>query len=269
MTKNLIFLQQASQMLCDTPKQGQFGFQPSATPVMEGIVNFHHDLFFFMIVIGTFVFWCLYQILINFSVLNKKYRWNVVQQTHNTLLEIIWTIIPVLILIAIAIPSVALLYAIEESPKSSVSVKIIGHQWYWSYEFGDYISTTDEGLIKGHINFDSFMVPTDQLTLYNEDTSLRLLEVDQQMYLPVKTHVRLLVTSADVIHSWAVPSLGIKIDACPGRLNLVKTFVKRPGTFYGQCSEICGVNHAFMPIAVHATTIENYSNWIFDKQNNN
>ena len=133
----------------------------------------------------------------------------------------------------------------------------MGHQWYWSYEYSDY--TTVEG--GESLNFDSYMIPDDDLTL----GSFRLLEVDNRIVLPVNTHIRVLVTAADVLHSWAIPSLGVKVDACPGRLNQVSLFMKREGVFYGQCSEICGVNHGFMPIVVQGVSLEQYIEWIQNK----
>lgn len=251
-----------SKISCDFPRSWQMGFQDPATPVMEGIINFHHDLFFFMIVIAIFVFWFLFNILYYFYFQKFTKTWRIVQRTHNTVLEVIWTIIPVLILIVVAIPSISLLYAIEESPKASVTLKVIGHQWYWSYEYGDYWYTNEKGKLVGGINYDSYMIPTKDLF----PGMLRLLDVDKGAVLPTGLHIRLMITSADVIHSWAIPSLGIKVDACPGRLNMAKTFIKRPGVFYGQCSEICGINHAFMPIVVQAVPVEEYKQWISFKQ---
>ena len=243
----------------------QLGFQIPATPVMEGIVNFHHDLFFFLVMICIFVVYLLFKCVALFNVNTNK---EPIVVTHAPLLEIIWTIIPALILIAIAIPSFSLLYSIDEVVQSAFSVKVIGHQWYWSYEF-----VNPEYILQGHsdkesnkilhleetpnkiFSYDSYMLPADAVA----DKYKRLLKVDNSLYLPVKTKVRLLMTSADVIHSWAVPALGIKLDACPGRLNQTSTFIKRSGNFYGQCSEICGVNHGFMPISVVA--LELFHEW--------
>lgn len=170
---------------------------------------------------------------------------------HNTKLEIIWTVIPTIILIFIAIPSFILLYSLDEVINPSVTLKAIGHQWYWSYEYSDYTENNS-------INFDSYMITENDL----EFGQFRLLEVDNRVILPVNTHVRVLVTAGDVLHSWAVPSMNIKADAVPGRLNQLTLFIKRPGVYYGQCSEICGVNHAFMPIVIEAVSLWNYSNWL-------
>lgn len=174
---------------------------------------------------------------------------------HGTAIEIIWTVIPSLILVVVALPSFALLYSIDEVIDPSVTVKCVGHQWYWSYEYSDFESKL------GTINFDSYMIPEDELEL----GELRLLEVDNRIVLPVQTHVRILVTAADVLHSWAVPSLGIKVDACTGRLNQTSLFALREGVFYGQCSEICGVGHGNMPIVVETVPVENYIAWVSEK----
>ena len=241
------------------PINYQIGFQIPASPVMEGIINFHHDLFFFLTAILFFVFYLFARCLILF---NKDVNLKPIIVTHAPLLEIIWTLIPALILVFVAIPSFSLLYSMDEIIEPLLTIKVIGHQWYWSYEFLDpnilfklYYESLDIDAkpikefkpLEVTCNFDSYMLTDDQLS---KENSLRLLEVDNKLYLPVETNVRLLITSADVLHSWAVPALGVKLDACPGRLNQTSLYIKRPGTFYGQCSEICGVNHGFMPIAV-------------------
>jgi len=242
----------------------QYGFQIPATPVMEGIINFHHDLFYFLTIIIIFVFYILYRCVIQFNIDENKQP---IIVTHAPILEIVWTIIPALILVLIAIPSFSLLYSIDEIITPLLTIKIIGHQWYWSYEYldadyyfndllfvdaikdlKDWFKEEDKDMT---IMYDSYMLSMDMLK-YKEQ---RLLAVDNKLYVPVESNVRLLVTSADVLHSWAVPALGIKLDACPGRLNQTSLFVKRPGTFYGQCSEICGINHGFMPIAVTALDV--------------
>ena len=170
-----------------------------------------------------------------------------------TLIELIWTITPALILIAIAFPSFRLLYLLDEVISPTITIKVVGHQWYWSYEYSDYVNESGES-----IEFDSYMIPESDLEL----GQFRLLDVDNNVIVPVDTHIRLIVTGADVIHSWAVPSLGIKIDAVPGRLNQTSILAERTGVFYGQCSEICGVWHGFMPIAVEAVSVQDYLAWI-------
>jgi len=235
---------------CDSAVNWQFGFQDPATPIAEGIIHFHHDLMVVMIGVVFFVGFILSRCLHHFNSVANPVAGKVV---HGTVIEVIWTIIPALILVTIAVPSFALLYAVDETVDPSLTLKVIGHQWYWSYEYSDV--TNDEG---DSIQFDSYLVDQSDLA----EGSLRLLEVDNRVVLPVNTHVRLLVTSADVLHCWTIPSFGVKMDACPGRLNQASVFVKREGTFYGQCSEICGTNHAFRPIAVDVTSLEDYVSWL-------
>ena len=171
--------------------------------------------------------------------------------THHTLVELVWTIIPSIVLFFIAYPSFALLYSLDEVVDTDYNVKIIGHQWYWSYEylFFDNYSSSFDMKIK---DFDSYMIVEEELNDIGFRGKFRLLNVDNPLYLPIDTSIRLIVTSADVLHSWAVPTLGLKIDAVPGRLNQAVIFLKRSGIFFGQCSEICGVNHGFMPVEIHA-----------------
>lgn len=237
----------------DAPEPWQIGFQDPATPVMQGIINLHHDIMFFLVFVVLFVSWMLVRTLYHF-----QYNRNPIPEyiVHGTLIEIVWTITPSIILMLIAIPSFALLYSMDEVVDPAVTVKAIGHQWYWSYEYSDYTNDVGEG-----IAFDSYMIPEDDLEL----GQLRLLEVDNRVVIPVNTHVRLIITAADVLHSWAVPSLGVKCDAVPGRLNQVSLFVKREGVFYGQCSELCGINHGFMPIVVEAVSLDDYISWISTK----
>ena len=237
---------------CDTAESWQIGIQDPATPCAEGMFFFHTFLVSIFCIVGVLVCWILYYILKNFkSDENKKLE----VFTHSSTLEIIWTFFPAVILLIIAVPSFSLLYSLDEILDPEISLKIIGHQWYWSYEISDF------SLINTDIEFDSYMINTDDLTL----GSFRLLEVDNRVILPIKTHIRLLITAADVLHCWAIPSFGIKVDACPGRLNQASLFIKREGTFYGQCSEICGVNHGFMPIVIKAVTPDIYSRWGIDK----
>jgi cytochrome c oxidase subunit 2 len=240
------FLQKS---FCDAPEPWQLYFQESATPTMDGIINLHNDIMAIIVFIGIFTFWMLGRTCYLFAAERNKVASKVV---HGTVIELVWTIIPSLILITIAIPSFALLYSMDEIIDPAMTLKVIGHQWYWSYEYSDYNSSEDDG-----IAFDSYMIAEDDLEL----GQLRLLEVDNRVILPVNTHVRVLITSTDVIHAWAIPSLGIKCDAYPGRLNQVNTFIKREGIFHGQCSELCGVNHGFMPIVVEAVSFKDYIAW--------
>jgi len=228
----------------------QISFQDPASPIMEGIIILHHDLMFILVIIGVLVSWLLLRTVYLFH--NSK---NFVSSTvtHGTVIEIIWTITPSIILMIIAIPSFALLYSIDEVVDPVVTFKVIGHQWYWSYEYSDYSDLNGDC-----ISFDSYMIADGDL----QKGQIRLLQVDYKVILPINTHIRALVTAADVLHSWAVPSLGIKMDACPGRLNQVSLFIKRTGNFYGQCSEICGIQHGFMPIHIESVCIDKYLKWI-------
>ena len=251
----------------------QINFQDPATPIAGRIIEIHNHVFFFLLVILVFVSWMIYKIFttfwvetasinlvssltpknkISFFQIRKVFALSNIHITHNTLIEVIWTLIPSFILIIIAIPSFGLLYAMDDIIDPEITLKTIGHQWYWSYEYSDYVNL---GL---KISFDSYMIPEAELTL----GQLRLLEVDNSIILPLGVYVRINVTSADVLHSWAVPSLGIKIDAVPHRINSGSIFLQRTGVFYGQCSEICGVNHGFMPIVVKSVSLDNYLNWI-------
>jgi cytochrome c oxidase subunit 2 len=238
----------------DSSENWQLNFQDPATPVMEGIINFHNDLMLILVSTVVFVLWMLYRCIYFFEK-NK----NPISQkfVHGTTIEIIWTCTPALILLFVAIPSFSLLYSMDEVIDPIMTLKVIGHQWYWSYEYSD----VENG--KDSIAFDSYMIQENDL----EKGQFRLLEVDNRVVLPIKTHIRLLITAADVLHSWAVPSLGIKLDACPGRLNQTSIFIKREGVFYGQCSEICGINHGFMPIVVEAVSLNDYTNWLEIKNN--
>ena len=243
----------------------QINFQDPATPIASRIIDIHHHVFFFLVIVLIFVLWLVYRILNSFwknlpdngsslskSELSTLSQLSWLKFSHNTTIEVIWTTIPSFILILIAIPSFGLLYAMDDIIDPEVTIKAIGHQWYWSYEYSDYVNTV------GKISFDSYMIPEEELSL----GQLRLLEVDNSVVLPVGTYIRVNVSAADVLHSWAVPSLGIKIDAVPHRINSGVIFLQRAGTFYGQCSEICGVNHGFMPIVVKAVSVPNYIKWI-------
>jgi cytochrome c oxidase subunit 2 len=244
----------------DVAEPWQLGFQDPATPTMEGIIDFHNNLMFFIVLIAIFTTWILGRCLHFYADYEYGAASNsreVAMFTHSTPLEIIWTIVPAVVLLFIAVPSFALLYSMDEMIDPALTFKVVGHQWYWSYEYSDY-ATLDGG---ESLNFDSYMLTLEDLTLGN----LRLLEVDSRIILPIRTHIRVIVTAADVLHSWAVPSFGIKVDACPGRLNQASLFIKREGTYYGQCSEICGVNHGFMPIVVKAVDLETYVSWVSSK----
>jgi len=237
---------------CDYSQKFQVSFQDPASPIMEGIIILHHDLLFIITVIGTSVSWILFRTVFLFHHTKNP---NPSKVSHGSTIEIIWTITPSLVLMILAVPSFALLYSMDEIIDPSITLKVIGHQWFWTYEYSDYVSKKNDKTIL----FDSYMIASDDL----KKGQLRLLEVDNKVVLPSKTHVRVLVTAADVLHSWSIPSLGVKIDACPGRLNQISLFIKREGTFYGQCSELCGINHGFMPIMIDCVSIEKYIKWVF------
>jgi cytochrome c oxidase subunit 2 len=241
-------------MFFDLPRNYQWNFQDPASPTMEGIIDLHHNVLFILIVIMGVVTYLLFAIMKDASILwmfPTKTRVKRQQQylyfngiIHGTVLEIVWTIIPSLILFIVAIPSFALLYSMEEILAPQLTVKLIAHQWYWSYEYGNI-----------GIEYDSYLINERDLS----KSEPRLLTVDHPLYLPVETNIRLIITSTDVIHSFAVPSLGLKVDAVPGRLNQLNVYINRTGLFYGQCSELCGVNHGYMPIQVVAMDLEAFS----------
>ena len=248
-------------------------FQDPATPIMEGISDLHNHIFFYLVFILIAVSWVFLFILRTFygrlfiplTIEDLEFRkviTNANNITHGKILEIVWTLLPSLVLILIVVPSFALLYSMDEVIDPAITLKVIGHQWYWSYEYSDPLLEYRDLANNNNTNeftrsFDSYMVDTAELELGDH----RLLEVDNQVILPIETHIRVIVTADDVLHSWAIPSLGIKIDAVPGRLSQVFIFLTREGTFYGQCSELCGVNHGFMPIVIKATTLATYLDW--------
>nr|APX40358.1 cytochrome c oxidase subunit 2 [Stylosomus ilicicola] len=214
--------------------------QDSASPLMEQLSFFHDHALMILVIITVMVG----QLMMNlfFNKLTHRYL------LEGQLIELIWTILPAITLIFIAIPSLRLIYILDEINKPSITIKTIGHQWFWSYEYSDF----------KNIEFDSYMIPVQEMKPFN----FRLLDVDNRISVPFYTQVRLLVTAADVIHSWTIPSMGVKIDATPGRLNQVSFMINRPGLFYGQCSEICGANHSFMPIVLESISPNSFIKWI-------
>lgn len=214
-------------------------FPNANSPIMEQIIFFHDHSIIILVIIT---------VLITYMIINigcNKFTNRYLLEGQD--IETIWTILPAIILIFIALPSLRLLYLIEESFEPSITIKVIGHQWYWSYEYADF-----------DLNFDSFIIPQTEIDI----NSFRLLDVDNRLVIPFNVNTRFLITSADVIHAWTVPSLGIKVDAVPGRLNQLSSIANRPGLFFGQCSEICGANHRFIPIALEITSINNFINWV-------
>nr|YP_009521622.1 cytochrome c oxidase subunit II [Anoplolepis gracilipes]AXP85343.1 cytochrome c oxidase subunit II [Anoplolepis gracilipes] len=214
--------------------------QNSNSPTYDMMIFFHDFTMMILIFITLLI------LFIMISMINNKFTNRFMLQGHT--IELIWTIFPMFILIFIAIPSIKILYLTDEMFNNKVTLKSIGHQWYWSYELSDFLN----------IEFDSFMIPTNELT----SNEFRLLDVDNRCVLPYNYPIRILTTSMDVIHAWTVPSLGIKMDSTPGRLNQSMLIMNRPGLFFGQCSEICGMNHSFMPIVIESTNFFNFKNWL-------
>ena len=235
----------------DAPTPWGIYFQDSATPQMEGLIELHDNIMYYLVIILFSVGWIMLSIIWNYvgtkSPISHKYL------NHGTLIELIWTITPAIILMLIAFPSFKLLYLMDEMTDPSMSILAEGHQWYWSYQYPDFLNT-DNDLIE----FDSYIIPESDL----EEGTLRMLEVDNRVILPEFTHVRFIITSGDVIHSFSSNSLGIKADAYPGRLNQVSVYVNREGVFYGQCSEICGILHSSMPIVIESVSIEKFLSWL-------
>nr|YP_009003564.1 cytochrome c oxidase subunit II [Microcaecilia dermatophaga]AGZ19050.1 cytochrome c oxidase subunit II [Microcaecilia dermatophaga] len=217
----------------------QLGFQDAASPIMEELLHLHDHTLMVVFLINTLV---LYTITIMMT--TKLMSTNSMDAQE---VEIMWTILPAIIMIVIALPSLRIFYLMDEISDPHLTIKSVGHQWYWSYEFTEYDT----------LSFDSYMTPTNML----ESGQFRLLEVDNRMVIPMESPIRMLITAEDVMQSWALPSLGIKTDAIPGRLNQTTFITTRPGVYYGQCSEICGANHSFMPIVVEATPINNFEKW--------
>lgn len=240
------------------PEPWQYGFQEPATPIMEMVVGFHDLLLIIITAITVFVTALLVWVMIRY---NAKANPNPKKFSHNTMIEVIWTAVPVAILIVIAIPSFRLLYAVEKLPEADITVKAVGQTWYWDYVYQE---AREDGSPIYDFEFSSFMVPDEDI----QGDQIRLLSTDNAMVVPVGATVRVLITSDinGVLHSWTVPAFGIKMDAVPGRLNETWFRAEREGTFYGQCSELCGVGHAYMPIEVRVVSQEEYAAWTQDMQ---
>nr|YP_011010149.1 cytochrome c oxidase subunit 2 [Halobates splendens]WPW46673.1 cytochrome c oxidase subunit 2 [Halobates splendens] len=221
-------------------KWSQINFQDPNSPLMEQLMFFHDSTMIILIMITTLIAWIMFKMLFN-KMINRF-------MMENQMIEIIWTVIPALILILIALPSLRILYMMDETKNPTLTIKAIGHQWYWSYEYSDF----------KNIEFESYMKPTSEI----EMNEFRLLETDNRITLPINNQIRIIVTATDVLHSWTIPSLGIKIDAIPGRLNQGSMLINRPGIMYGQCSEICGANHSFMPITIESVNTKQFISWL-------
>nr|AFG29128.1 cytochrome c oxidase subunit II [Tetanocera elata] len=217
------------------------GLQDSASPLMEQLIFFHDHTMLILLMITLLVSYIMLSLVYN-SFVNRFLL-------HGQMIEIIWTVLPAVILLFIALPSLRLLYLLDEINSPSITLKTIGHQWYWSYEYSDF----------NNVEFDSYMIPANELPLHG----FRLLDVDNRVVLPVNSYIRILVTASDVVHSWTVPALGVKVDGTPGRLNQTNFLINRPGLYFGQCSEICGANHSFMPIVIESVSNKIFINWLF------
>nr|YP_010305209.1 cytochrome c oxidase subunit II [Philonthus spinipes]ULT46826.1 cytochrome c oxidase subunit 2 [Philonthus spinipes] len=220
--------------------------QDSATPLMEQLLFFHDHAIMILLIITTMVGYIMASLFFN----KYSYRYLLEGQT----IELIWTVLPAVTLIFIALPSLRLLYLLDEINNPLVTVKSIGHQWYWSYEYDDFQK----------VEFDSYMIPVNE----NKISDFRLLDVDNRMAVPFNSQIRMIVTAADVLHSWTIPSISVKIDATPGRLNQVSFLMNRTGIFFGQCSEICGANHSFMPIVMESISPDYFLKWISQMSEN-
>lgn len=235
----------------DAPIAWGVYFQDSATPQQEGLVELHDNIMFYLVAILFSVGWILISIIRNY--LNNKSPISHKYLNHGTLIELIWTITPAIILILIAFPSFKLLYLMDEISDPSMTISAEGHQWYWSYQYSDFLNSNND-----NIEFDSYIIPDSDL----DEGQLRMLEVDNRIIVPELTDIRFIITSGDVIHSFACNSLGIKGDAYPGRLNQASVFLNREGIFYGQCSEICGILHSSMPIVIESVNLEKFLIWL-------
>ncbi len=235
----------STPLLANQPKKWQMGFQEPASQTMRDIVWFHDYMLLPIIVtISVFVLFLMAYAMIRFRASRNP---TPSKRTHNALVEIIWTLIPCLILIVMAVPSFKVLYSQDTIPKADVTIKAVGYQWYWGYEY------PDENII-----FDSYMIEEEDL----KEGQPRLLAVDNVVVVPVNKVVKVLITANDVLHAWALPSFGVKRDAMPGRINETWFKAEKEGTYYGQCSELCGIKHAFMPIEVRVVSDEEYADWL-------
>lgn len=214
------------------------GLQDSNSPIIEQLNFFHDHSLLILILVTTLVGYLMF--ILFFNKLNNRFL------LHGQTIEVIWTILPAIVLLFIAFPSLRILYLLDEINKPTISLKTVGHQWYWRYEYSDF----------NNVEFDSY------INSENDLNSFRLLDVDNRIILPINNQIRILVTAADVLHSWTIPSLGVKIDANPGRLNQTNFYINRTGLFFGQCSEICGANHSFIPIVIERVPTKYFIKWI-------
>ena len=233
----------------DVPTPYNIYFQDSLLPHQEGILELHDNIIFYMLLVLGLVSWIIIIIIKDYK--NNPILYKYIK--HGQIIEIIWTILPAIILLIIAFPSFILLYLCDEVISPAITIKVIGLQWYWKYEYSDFINDNGET-----IEYESYIIPEELL----EEGQLRMLDTDTSIVIPVDTHVRFIVTALDVIHDFAVPSLGIKIDLTPGRLSQVSTLIQREGIFYGQCSELCGAQHSAMPIKIELVKLPLFLLWL-------
>ena len=245
MTALLIFGATGNAFAGGRSEPWQMGFQPAGSPVMERITEFHNLVLVIEVSIVALVLGLMCYIIVRF---NAKANPVPSKTTHNTLLEVVWTVVPLLILIVVAVPSLKLLYYSDRVENTEMTLKVTGNQWFWSYTYPDH----------GGFEFDSVIVPDDELKAGQP----RLLTVDNEVVLPAETNIRLLFTSADVIHNWGVPSLGLKLDTVAGRISETWVRINKKGNYYGMCSELCGVNHGFMPIHIKAVSKADFAQWV-------
>lgn len=231
------------------PRPWELGMQPPATPVKDRLNAFHNELLVIIFLISAFVMALLLYVIVRF---NHRRNPEPTLTSHNTVIELLWTVIPVLILVLIAIPSFKLMYYMDRVPPDAMTIRVTGHQWYWTYTYPD----------EKNLSFDSNIIPTADL----KPGQTRLLDVNNPLVVPVNTNIRVLVTSTDVIHSWFIPSFGVQEYAVIGRLNHSWFNVERPGAYYGECNQICGLNHSFMPIKVVAVTKDAFQRWLVEAQ---
>ncbi|CCA41175.2 unnamed protein product (mitochondrion) [Komagataella phaffii CBS 7435] len=238
-----------NMMMNDVPTPWGMFFQDSATPNMEGMMELHNNMMFYLVLMLTFVSYMLYTMMYNYSNATMVHKY----MNHGQLMEMVWTTLPAVMLLMMAFPSFMLLYLCDEVMSPAMTIKAMGLQWYWKYEYSDFMN--DDGEM---VEFESYVMPEELL----EDGQLRLLDVDASVVVPVDTHIRFMVSSADVIHDFCVPALGVKVDASPGRLNQTSALIQREGVYYGQCSELCGVMHSAMPMKMEAVSLYEFMNWL-------
>lgn len=242
---NLSFIYKDISFIRIMATWSNLNLQDRASPLIEQLIFFHDHTLLILVIITVMVSYIMGILFFN-KYINRFLL-------HGQIIEIIWTVLPAIILIFIALPSIRILYLLDEINNPSITLKAIGHQWYWKYEYSDF----------SNIEFDSYIIRTNELNDYN----FRLLEVDNRVVLPINSQIRIIVTAADVIHSWTIPALGVKIDGTPGRLNQSNFYINRPGLYFGQCSEICGANHRFMPIVIERISTDYFIKWILSNNN--